>query len=120
MNRVLINKQLVVASHNDGKIIEIKGDKQPIGIYSGQTKPFTRHHFKTETGDMLYLFTDGYADQFGGSNNKKFKTRNFKELLTSLANDEVESQKDRLGIEFENWKGEEEQLDDICVIGIKV
>ena len=112
------NNPLIIV--RNGKIIEIKGDKQPIGIYSGQTKPFTRHHFKTETGDMLYLFTDGYADQFGGYNNKKFKTRNFKELLTSLANDEVESQKDRLGIEFENWKGEEEQLDDICVIGIKV
>jgi serine phosphatase RsbU (regulator of sigma subunit) len=112
------NNPLIVV--RNGELIEIKGDKQPIGIYPGQPKPFTRNNFKTEPGDMLYLFTDGYADQFGGVYNKKFKTHKFKALLINIASNDVNSQKEKLNVEFENWKGNEEQLDDICVIGIKV
>ena len=71
-------------------------------------------------GDSIYIFTDGYPDQFGGQHNKKFKTANFKKLLLSIQDKKMEDQKQIIDKAFEDWKGEYEQIDDVCVIGVLV
>jgi two-component system, sensor histidine kinase LadS len=97
----------------------IKGDNQPIGS-SKTPKPFTQHFFQLEKGDMLYLFTDGLPDQFGGPKGKKFKYKKFQEILINNSSDPIGLQKDKLLTEFTEWKGSLEQLDDVCVIGIRI
>lgn len=106
----------------NGKIelIEIKADKQAIGADTAKTKIFTNHKIKLEKGDAIYLFTDGYADQFGGEKGKKFKYSQFKELLIENHEKTAKEQKNILDSHFEKWKGNLEQVDDILVIGIKV
>ncbi|UKN00488.1 SpoIIE family protein phosphatase [Paracrocinitomix mangrovi] len=99
--------------------IEIKADKQPIGIFEDQ-QPYTTHHFDLMEGDTIFIFSDGYADQFGGDKGKKMKAANFKELLMSVQNQDIENQIKFIETEFEKWKGEFEQLDDVCVIGVRV
>ncbi len=103
----------------DDVINEIKSDKQPIGKY-GQIKPFTTHHLQLHKGAILYLFTDGYADQFGGEKGKKFKYAKFKELLLSIQNKNMSEQKEILNQTFDSWRGSLEQVDDVCIIGIKL
>ena len=102
-----------------GELIQIKADKQPIGSYEKLT-PFTNHEFQLEKGDMVYGFTDGFVDQFGGDDGKKMKSKRFKEQLILNASQDVEIQKEKLNSYFEEWKGTHEQLDDVCVIGIKI
>jgi serine phosphatase RsbU (regulator of sigma subunit) len=105
----------------DGKYIyEIKGDKQPIGDYGDKTKPFTLNSAHLEEGDVFYLFSDGYADQFGGEKNKKFKTKPFRELLLSVFEKNMEEQKFVLNENFQNWKGDFEQIDDVTIMGVRV
>ena len=104
---------------NDGyELIEIKADKQPIG-YSDVYKPFTNHTF-TEKDCIYYLFTDGYADQFGGSNGKKFKYKPLQEKLINLSGVTLDIQKNELNTIFDLWKGDLEQVDDVCVIGVRI
>ena len=100
-------------------LAEIKGDKQPIGLYDA-SKPFTSHPISLNRGDMLFLFTDGYADQFGGPKGKKFKYKQFQEVLESISSKDPSKQVNILEEKFLNWKGELEQVDDVCVIGIRV
>ncbi len=105
---------------NSEKVIqEIKPNKQPIGYHIKQ-KPFSNHSLQLDKGDSLYLFSDGYADQFGGERGKKFMKVRFKELLLENSALELSQQKERLNSAFENWKGSLEQLDDVCVIGLKI
>ena len=99
---------------------EIKGNKQPIGSYSNDLKPFTTHTFNIHKNDLIYLFTDGYADQFGGEKGKKLKYGAFKKLLMLNSKNEMEAQKNALNKFFNEWKGDMEQVDDVCVVGIKV
>ncbi len=99
-------------------LIEIKADKQPIG-YSDVYKPFTNHTF-TDKDCIYYLFTDGYADQFGGSNGKKFKYKPLQEKLISLSGATLDVQKNELNTIFDEWKGDLEQVDDVCVIGVRI
>lgn len=101
----------------NGKLEEIKGDKQPIGQYHEQT-PFTSHKIVIQENDIIYIFSDGYADQFGGDKGKKFKTKAFKELLVDISNKTMTEQKAIIDQAFEKWKGDYEQVDDVCVIGI--
>lgn len=103
----------------DGTFEEIKGDKQPIGSFS-HAKPFTSHQTKVEKGDTLYLFTDGFADQFGGEKGKKMKSSNFRELLRTLHNKPLAHQEIRLLDAFNEWKNDFEQLDDVCIIGVRI
>ncbi len=103
----------------NSNLIELKGDKQPIG-YSEHAKAFTLQTFQLEKGDMIYASTDGYADQFGGERGKKFKYKPFKELLINIATKNVAEQKEILNTTFINWKGNLEQLDDICIVGIRI
>lgn len=99
-------------------LIEIKPNKQPIGLYEGMTA-FTQQEIDLMDGDTLYCFTDGFADQFGGEAGKKLKYKPFKKLLLSLYNEPMEKQKAQLDAFFESWKGQLEQVDDVCVIGVK-
>jgi serine phosphatase RsbU (regulator of sigma subunit)/Tfp pilus assembly protein PilF len=101
-------------------IYEIKGDKQPIGEYGENIKPFTLSYAHLEQGDAFYIFSDGYVDQFGGENNKKFKAKPFRELLLSIQEKSMEEQKVILAKNFQSWKGEYEQIDDVTVLGVKV
>lgn len=102
-----------------GECIEVKHDKQPIGYYE-LTKPFTTHEIELIAGDQVYLFTDGFQDQFGGKEGKKFKARQLKEKLLQLENVSMETQKTALQAIFEEWKSDYEQIDDVCIIGIRI
>ncbi|MDQ3192609.1 MAG: tetratricopeptide repeat protein [Bacteroidota bacterium] len=108
-------------SNNEPELIEIKPDKHPIGAFLGEElKPFTNNEIKVKKGDKIYIFTDGYADQFGGPKGKKYKYSQLKSLLFSIYNKTMEDQKNILEEVLERWKGDLEQVDDICVVGICV
>jgi serine phosphatase RsbU (regulator of sigma subunit) len=113
------NNPLWIIRKDSNTVEEIKADKQPIGKYE-TPKPYTIHELKLQKGDSIFVFTDGYPDQFGGEHNKKFKTANFKKLLLSIKDQKMEEQKGIIDKAFEDWKGEFEQLDDVCVIGVRV
>ncbi len=98
---------------------EITADKQPIGK-SSHRKPFTTHTIEYKTGTTFYLFTDGFADQFGGPKGKKFKYKQFQEILSEILDKNPDAQKSALNTAFENWKGDLEQVDDVCIIGIRL
>ena len=98
---------------------EIKPDKQPIGKFADQ-HPFKTHSFKLTQGESLYIFTDGYQDQFGGEKGKKFKASNLKSFLISINNESMEDQKRLVDNAFEAWRGKLEQVDDVCMIGVRV
>jgi serine phosphatase RsbU (regulator of sigma subunit) len=104
--------------HNN-ELKEIKGDKQPIGK-ADNPKPFTTHQIDYVENTTFYLFTDGFADQFGGPQGKKFKYKQFFDLLFAIKNQSIQQQMDSINRIFEEWKGNLEQVDDVCVIGIKV
>jgi serine phosphatase RsbU (regulator of sigma subunit) len=94
-------------------------DKMPVG--KGEREAlFTNHAIHAKKDDLLYLFSDGYADQFGGDRGKKFKYKNLYELLLNGSNGNMFRQRGDLDASFESWKGSIEQVDDICVIGIKI
>lgn len=103
----------------NNELLEIKPDKQPIGK-TDYPKPFITHEITFETGLIFYLFTDGFADQFGGPDGKKFKYKQLKEILVSASSLSLQEQKQVLGDSLNNWKGNLEQVDDICFIGLKV
>ncbi len=97
----------------------VKCDKQPIGKID-DPKQFTTHRISLKKGDMLYLFTDGYADQFGGPKGKKFKYKSLQELLILNQSKSLAEQKEILAHTFADWKGPLEQVDDVCIIGIRL
>lgn len=102
-----------------GSLTEYKANSQPVG-YSHELNPFTQTEFKIAQTDNLILFTDGFADQFGGSSNKKFMYKRFKEvLISSIEKNEHDIDK-ILMKNFDDWKGQVEQVDDVCVLGIRV
>ncbi|MBL7919672.1 MAG: tetratricopeptide repeat protein [Bacteroidia bacterium] len=103
----------------ENKLVEIIANKQPIGVHIDATN-FTTHTLKLNKGDQIYLFTDGYADQFGGPKGKKFKYRQLEELIVSVHEEESKQQKQKLEEAFTKWKGGLEQLDDVCIIGVRV
>jgi len=111
------NNPLFIIS--DGKLTEIKGDKQPIGKIDN-LHPFKTNYIDTKKGDTFYLFTDGYSDQFGGPENKKLTKKKFKELLLTIQHLSMDEQRNQL-FEFHNsFKNGTEQIDDILIIGIRV
>jgi ligand-binding sensor domain-containing protein/serine phosphatase RsbU (regulator of sigma subunit) len=113
------NNPLWIIQKDGTEVIQIKAEKQPIGKYA-QEHPFKTHEIDVNEGDTIYLFSDGYQDQFGGEKGKKFKTANLKRLLLSIQNQSMEKQKELLIKAFEDWKGELEQVDDVCVIGVRI
>jgi len=102
-----------------GIILETKANKQPVGKFDNQM-PYTTHTFELQKGDAIYIFSDGYVDQFGGDRGKKLKAKAFKELLLSVQDESMDKQKQVIDTKFENWKGDIEQVDDVCIIGVKV
>ena len=98
---------------------EIRSDKMPIAIYD-KMYDFTTHDIQLEKGDKLYLFSDGYADQFGGPKGKKFKYKAFKKLIFINADKAFSEQKIILHSTFNKWKGEAEQIDDMLILGLKI
>ncbi|NSW44318.1 MAG: SpoIIE family protein phosphatase [Bacteroidales bacterium] len=107
-------------THKDN-IYEIKGNKFPIGMnIDGVVDQYTNHGVPVTSGDMLYLFSDGFADQFGGNKNKKYKYRQLKQLLHDISQFDCNIQKEILSQEFKKWRGTNEQVDDVLVIGVRV
>jgi len=104
----------------EGVCLEWKPDKHPISYYRGEDKPFTRHRILLEPGDAVYLFTDGFADQFGGPKGKKFKYKQLQQHLLLMQPEAMDRQKTMLTKCLLDWKGTLEQVDDVLVIGIRV
>lgn len=99
--------------------IELKGSKQHIG-YNEKPAPFKDIIFDYQSGDQLYLFTDGFVDQFGGVHNKKYMKRRLLDFITSISDHSMTVQREMIELEFLEWKGNEEQTDDICCFGLKL
>ncbi|HSH51548.1 MAG TPA: tetratricopeptide repeat protein, partial [Bacteroidales bacterium] len=98
----------------------IKADRMPVGISAKTMKPFTNHKIDILPGDLFYMFTDGYADQFGGPLRKKFRIGNLRELLLEIHDKNIQEQKQILYESFINWKGDQPQVDDVLVLGFKI
>lgn len=103
----------------NGVLLETKADKQPIGAYETD-KSFQNHEIELQKGDMVYLFSDGFADQFGGPKGKKFNYKQFKQLLIDVSALPVDEQQKVLFENHNEWKGRQEQLDDICIMGVRI
>jgi serine phosphatase RsbU (regulator of sigma subunit) len=104
----------------NNEILELKADKMPIGIYYKGQKSFEVTEMEIQTGDVIYMFSDGYADQFGGDKGRKFMTKNFKELLLQIHLKPMEEQRELLNTTMEKWRGPIHQIDDMLVIGIRI
>jgi serine phosphatase RsbU (regulator of sigma subunit) len=100
-----------------GELTEIRANRFAIGFTPDINKEFTNHEIGIMPGDTIYLFSDGYADQFGGANAKKLKVGNFKEIILSLPGRSMSDQKKKLENAFDKWRGANEQVDDVLVIG---
>ncbi|MBX7093680.1 MAG: tetratricopeptide repeat protein [Flavobacteriales bacterium] len=112
------NNPLWIIRNAASEVEEIKADKQPIGKYHVD-KPFQSHRIELNRGDMIFLFSDGFQDQFGGDKSKKLKASSFREMLLKNRNESMNQLAENLNREFERWKGDLEQNDDVCVIGIR-
>jgi serine phosphatase RsbU (regulator of sigma subunit) len=104
----------------NGEIIQHKADKMPIGIHFKESKGFTNNALDVMEDDVLYMFSDGYVDQFGGESGRKFMANRFKDLIVSIADQSLEKQRDILDVKIDMWRGERHQVDDILVLGIKI
>lgn len=100
-------------------LVEIKADKQPVGL-SDHSSAFTEHMIPLSKGDTIYIFSDGYADQFGGPKSKKLMYKPFKKLLLEHVSSSMDDQKEILKSFINEWRGDNEQVDDICIIGVRV
>ncbi len=103
----------------DGELLQFPPDKRPIGGFELGDLPFTDHRIQLRKGDVVYIFSDGYADQFGGPNGKKFLYRRFRELLVQIHQQPMDRQKYLLTDNLNQWRGAQEQVDDILVIGMR-
>jgi serine phosphatase RsbU (regulator of sigma subunit) len=113
------NNPLWIYRSNEKRLEEVKPDKQPIGK-THDPGEFTTHKLFLSHGDIIYLFTDGFADQFGGEKNKKLTKSVFRALLQDIAHLNMEEQKTRLLNFYTLYKGTNEQIDDVCVIGVRL
>ncbi|PCH99078.1 MAG: hypothetical protein COB85_00790 [Bacteroidetes bacterium] len=102
-----------------GELLEYKGDRQPIGAYEYR-KPFNNHEINLQANDMIYLASDGFLDQFGGAKNKRYQSKKFKAFLVSISDLKPAEQQKKLEEELAAWQGDEQQIDDVLVMGIRV
>ncbi len=121
------NEMLFAGANNpiyivsDGELKRIKGDKFPVGAFlEDQIQKFTTHKIQIKSGDCIYLFSDGFADQFGGKAGKKYKYAQFQEKLVKISKMAINQKKEVIGNEFNDWKGSHEQVDDVLLVGIKI
>jgi tetratricopeptide (TPR) repeat protein/serine phosphatase RsbU (regulator of sigma subunit) len=108
-----------VTKNDEVTLLETKGNRQAVGAGQGK-EPFTTQHITVKKGDMIYFSSDGFSDQFGGPEGKKFKTSQFKKLLLEIYDKPVAAQKELLAKAHTKWKGTHEQVDDVCVIGVQI
>lgn len=106
--------------YREGEVLEYKPDKMPVGRYRDELTSFSLQQVDLKKGDIVYCFTDGFADQFGGEKGKKFKYKPFQQFLVSNAHLSMEQQRNELDKTFEKWKGDLEQVDDVLVVGVKI
>lgn len=111
------NNSMIIIQPNH-EIIEVKADKQPIGKYLLE-KPFKASNHHLEKDSMIYLFSDGYADQFGGDKGKKFMRKKLHALFSEIANSSTIQQQDKLDNALNQWKNQYEQVDDILIVGVR-
>ena len=104
----------------NGEFEKIKPDRMPIGIHFRSDSDFTKQEITLKNDDMIYIFTDGFADQFGGNDGRKLKYKPFQDLLFEIHKKPMTEQKDYLENFFSEWSGYYEQIDDVLVIGIKI
>ena len=105
----------------NGELFEIKADKFPIGVnLDGVVDEFTNHAIQLQKNDCVFLFSDGYADQFGGPKGKKFKYKQLKSLLLNISEKSIAEQKQIIEYAFDSWKNDLEQVDDVLIIGVKI
>ncbi len=119
LNYAGANNPVWILKKNANEIEEVKANKQAIGKLDNPM-PYVTHNIKLNEEDSVFIFSDGYADQFGGEKGKKFKSKPFKKLLSSMQNDSMGIQFEKIENHFELWKGDLEQVDDVCVIGIRI
>jgi serine phosphatase RsbU (regulator of sigma subunit) len=113
------NNPLWIVRKEASVIEEVKSTKQPVGKVDN-TKPFENHKIELHKGDSVYIFTDGFQDQFGGEKGKKFKAAKLKELLLEVNRKSMNEQLEILAQTFDKWKGSLEQVDDVCIIGVRI
>lgn len=119
-------KMYYVAAQNpiwlvrDGEFIEIKPEKMPVGKHDNDSSPFQGGECDLQKGDLIYTITDGFQDQFGGPKGKKFMVKKLREFILSISNLPMQEQHNLLSDAFSEWKGNLEQVDDVCVIGIRI
>jgi serine phosphatase RsbU (regulator of sigma subunit)/streptogramin lyase len=104
----------------NGEMEVIRADKQDIASKYVNPHPFTNHFVDVQDGDVIYLFSDGFPDQFGGESRKKYKYGKFRNFLLDIHKEPMQKQKELLGIELDQWMGEHEQIDDVLVMGIRI
>ncbi len=104
----------------DGQLLQHKADKFPVGAFVGEKQKFTNNKIQLQKGDMIYIFSDGYADQFGGPRGKKFMAGNFRNLLLEMSKLPADQQRQKLDSTIESWRGTLEQVDDVLIIGVKI
>ena len=104
----------------DGELKEFRADRMPIGIYYGENETFTNYEIKVQKGDTIYIFSDGFADQFGGPKGSKYMKYNLKRLLSEIYQRPMAEQKSILENEFEKWKGSANQIDDVTILGVRI
>ena len=97
-----------------------RGDHQPVGFLVEDKRPFNKHKVKLKKEDMLYIYSDGYQDQFGGAKGKKYKSAKFKKHLLSISKESEDKQLSILEKDFSSWKNSYEQVDDVCVMGVRI
>ncbi len=119
------NNPMFIVRNNNGseeyKLEEYKADRMPIGIHIKEKESFTNHEIKVRKGDIIYLFSDGYVDQFGGGKGDKFKMKRFRELIQTISHLPLNQQKEKLEQTLNDWMGETyNQLDDITILGVKI
>jgi serine phosphatase RsbU (regulator of sigma subunit) len=102
------------------ELIEIKAEKMPIGKHDHDQIPFKGGEFDLEKGDLIYILTDGFQDQFGGEKGKKYKVKPLKKLLLEVSQLPMQAQHQKISKAFDTWKGELEQVDDVCMIGVRI
>jgi len=114
------HSKTIIHPKNNKAIIEIKADKQPVGAYTENVKPFNSSKVNLKKNDVVISFTDGYPDQFGGVKGKKLKYKPFKQFFLDHSSHSLENLKLNLEHSFNEWKGDLEQIDDVCVVAVKV
>ncbi len=112
------NRPLIMV--RNGVLTEYKPDKMTIGLAALRETPFTNNWVETMPGDTFYLYTDGFSDQFGGESDKKYKHKQFKNLIESVAGLPMALQEQQIRNEFTGWKGETQQVDDVLVFGFQL